>query len=171
MSVQVEPAISPGLQPGVTNQNRGLAASAALLHEGKPLKQLLPSDVPSTGLKPGANGNSVLMGTQISRSHSVGFQRQGTKAQRRNGKTSLEAPGCRSQNGDRNLSRLTPFAVLSLRVVAGCEDFASELERRFSTGPARWVAPSRLETGAPLGLRLRRAMPLRLALKVPRPTE
>jgi len=55
MSFQVEPFISTGLQPGVTNRNRNRAASAALSHWAKPLKRLSPPDTPATGLKPGAN--------------------------------------------------------------------------------------------------------------------
>ena len=55
MSFQVEPFISTGLQPGVTNRNRNRAASAALPHWAKPLKRLSPPDTPATGLKPGAN--------------------------------------------------------------------------------------------------------------------
>ena len=42
-------------------------------------------------------------------------------------------------------------------------------ERRLATGLARWVVRSRLPTGAPLWLRLRRAMPLRLTPFVNQP--
>ena len=55
------------------------------------------------------------------------------------------------------------FTVLSHRIDARREDFSRGLERRFSTGLAWWVVQSRLQTGAPLCLQLRRAASLRFA--------
>ena len=49
MSVQVEPIIGTGLQPGVACQKRDLAASADWPHRNKPLKRLSPADAPSPG--------------------------------------------------------------------------------------------------------------------------
>ena len=62
----------------------------------------------------------------------------------------------------RQVRYLSYFAVLSHRIGARREDLSRRLERRFATGLAWWVVQSRLQTGAPLWLRLRRAMSLRL---------
>jgi hypothetical protein len=77
---------------------------------------------PRESLKLLAEDATVLAGPgrfKLSRIHSIEFH---AKAQRRKGKTGLEAPGCRSLNGDRNLSRSTPFMSLRLCVKSAASD-------------------------------------------------